>query len=126
MAGRPALYQTPEELQHKVDEYLETFDLSQRTVTGLALFLGFESRQSLYDYEQDSQFSYIIKKAKLNIEHAYEMRLNNGNCTGAIFALKNMGWKDKTEQDLNVRTPAGITVNYNLQPGNEPLNDDSD
>lgn len=108
MAGRPALYNSPEELQEKVNQYLEEVDLSQRTVTGLALFLGFESRQSLYDYEQDSQFSYIIKKAKLNIEHAYEMRLNNGNCTGAIFALKNMGWKDKTEQDLKVE--GGVTV----------------
>jgi hypothetical protein len=27
----------------------------------------------------------------------YEKSLRQNNCTGAIFALKNFGWKDKTE-----------------------------
>jgi hypothetical protein len=26
--------------------------------------------------------------------------LYNGQCTGAIFALKNMGWSDKTQTEL--------------------------
>jgi hypothetical protein len=32
-----------------------------------------------------------------------------------------MGWKDK--QEMDVRTPEGIIINYNRQPGNEPLAD---
>jgi hypothetical protein len=32
------------------------------TITGLALFLGFESRNSLYDYESKEEFSGIIKR----------------------------------------------------------------
>lgn len=43
----------------------------------------------------------------------------------AIFWLKNRQkdkWRDK--QEVDVRTPEGITVRYNLQPGNQPLPDD--
>ena len=58
------------------------------TMTGLALFLGFCSRQSMYDYEEKSQFSYTIKRARTFIECEYEKMLHNGQCTGAIFALK--------------------------------------
>lgn len=119
--GRPRKYNTAEELQEAIDAYFE--ETKDVTITGLALFLGFESRQSLYDYAEQEQFSYIIKRAKFKVEHAYELRLiNSSSPTGAIFALKNMGWKDKTEREIT--TPQGITVNYNTQPGNLPLNDD--
>lgn len=42
----------------------------------------------------------------------------------AIFWLKNRQkdkWRDK--QEIDHRTPDGLTVNYNRQPGNEPLED---
>ncbi len=58
---------------------------------------GFETRQSFYDYEKRDGFSYIIKRARLFIEKEYEENLSIGNTTGAIFALKNMGWFDKQE-----------------------------
>jgi len=41
-------------------------------------------------------FSYIIKNAMLVVENSYEMSGNNFD----IFALKNMGWKDKHETDI--------------------------
>lgn len=41
---------TDKELQSAIDEYFET-NPDKPTVTGLAYFLGFESRQSLYDYK---------------------------------------------------------------------------
>lgn len=116
--GRPRHYDTEDELQTAVDNYFEhikgekhkSFDdkvntgeewarhPEPATVTGLALFLGFESRQSVYDYEANGQFSYIIKNARLRVECEYEKRLSTAQSpTGAIFALKNMGWKDKSE-----------------------------
>lgn len=129
--GRPPLFDNPEALQSKVDEYFiwvlgerewvvnDSGEREERvkraachtTVTGMALFLGFESRQSIYDYEERGDFSYIIKKARMKVEDAYEQRLHGTTPTGAIFALKNMGWKDKTEQDLNVQGQLGITWN---------------
>ena len=104
MAGQPAYYSTAEELQSAIDDYLESDDCDF-TITGLALSLGFCSRQSFYDYEERPEYSYTIKKARLHIEHSYEKGLRSKDAGGAIFALKNMGWKDKTEHDNNHNFP---------------------
>lgn len=117
--GRPAVYATPEELIEEVKAYFDYCKITpeKATITGLTLYLGFSSRSSLDDYtDRNNEFSYIIKRAKLAVENSYEL----SGQTFDIFALKNMGWRDKTETDL--RLPDGMTVNYNNQPGNEPLN----
>lgn len=93
--GRPALFTDVNKLMESIDEYFENY--SPITITGLALHLGFESRQSFYDYEKNEVFSYVIKRARLRVESMYEEKLLGNNCTGPIFALKNMGWTDKTE-----------------------------
>ncbi len=69
----------------------------QPNITNLALFLGFDSRQSFYDYGNIEEFSYTIKRARLAIENYYEDHLLGDSATGAIFALKNFGWNDKTQ-----------------------------
>jgi len=86
----------------KYFEYCEENDLNL-TMTGLSLYLGFQSLQSLFDYEnKDEACSYIIKKARVVIEMSYEHQLTDGYNAGAIFALKNFKsiWKDKTEQEV--------------------------
>jgi len=115
--GRPPIFDTNEELQSKIEEYFEkglkkrtvligkapnqqAIEIEVPTITGLALYLGFESRQSFYDYEKREGFSYTIKRARTIIEQEYEEQLQHGSTTGAIFALKNMGWTDKIEQTL--------------------------
>ncbi|WP_338876948.1 terminase small subunit [Spirosoma sp. SC4-14] len=67
------------------------------TWTKLALYLGFESRQSLTDYAKKEAFSYPIKRALLVIESLYEDGLWSSSPAGVIFALKNLGWVDKSE-----------------------------
>ena len=104
MAGRPATFESPEELEEAVDAYFEPTNenilfVSPKTIAGLAYHLGFESRQSFYDYEKREGYSYIIKRARLRIETIYEEQLSGKNPTGSIFALKNMGWTDKQEID---------------------------
>jgi hypothetical protein len=96
MAGRPRIYDNVDELDKAIRLYLSK-NKTKLTVTGLALHLGFESRQSFYDYEKDGEFSYTIKKARLTIEAFYEENLLSRNAPGAIFALKNFGWSDKQE-----------------------------
>lgn len=110
--GRPPFYNTPEEFEAKVIEYFahppmkairagnEMVEIPVPTVTGLALHLGFESRQSFYDYEVKPGFAYTVKKARTLIERHYEEIMQSGNNAGAIFALKNFGWKDRTETDF--------------------------
>lgn len=97
--GRPAVYESPEQMQADVDIYFSQD--GKKTMTGLALALGFDSRQSLYDYQKKEEFSYIINKALLRIENQYEENLQGNNVAGSIFVLKNMGWKDKSETELS-------------------------
>ena len=127
LGGRPPHYKTPEELQVKIDEYFEYIqgekgdpidavvdgkviqvvnwirEPEPATITGLCLFLGFESRQSFHDYGERDGFSYTIKKARLRIENEYEKNAQFAKTpTFHIFALKNLGWLDKQVIDQNV------------------------
>ncbi|MBO4295122.1 MAG: hypothetical protein J5896_06775, partial [Alphaproteobacteria bacterium] len=45
----------------------------------------------------DDVYFSLIKKAKLRVQHAYEKRLIKRGNSGDVFALKNFGWSDKTE-----------------------------
>ena len=104
-SGKPSKYDSPKELMGKVNEFFEHCleDKEKATITGLALYLGFCTRKSLDDYENKSEeYLYIIKRSKLAVEHSYEL---NGQ-TIDIFALKNMGWIDKSEVDHNVNIPS--------------------
>lgn len=99
-AGRPAMFDTVEDLQQAVDRYFECIEEDGKrkpTISGLAHYLGFESRQSIYDYGERDGYSYIIKKAVLFIESIHEENLFSTSCTGSIFWLKNRGWKDNYE-----------------------------
>lgn len=101
LPGRPRLFASPEEFDAKVLAYqahcLETKE--PVTWTGLALFMGFSSRASIDEYLKYDGFSYSVKRAKAFVEYEYEKRLCGDKPTGAIFALKNFGWFDKTEVD---------------------------
>ena len=99
--GRPRLYESPEDFDAKVLEYHQYCKTEQEPVTwtGLALFLGFSSRQSIDEYAKYDGFSDSVKKAKTLVEWEYEKRLIQGHPAGPIFALKNMGWSDKQEID---------------------------
>lgn len=100
MTGRPRKYQSPEDFDAVVDEYVQAREESGKPITwtGLALALGFANRSSIDEYAEYEGFSYSVKRAKAIVEEAYEQRLAGSNPTGSIFALKNMGWRDK--QDL--------------------------
>lgn len=107
MLGRPPIWDDAEKFAQAVDDYFSDPDINH-SWTGLAIHLGFESRQSLEDYKKKPGFSYPIKKALLRIEEKYENGLFGKNPAGSIFALKNFGWKDKQE----VEQSGGITIKY--------------
>lgn len=121
--GRPAKYKTPEELQEAINTYFESganerivhaanseYRVKAYSVTGLALFLGFNDRQSIYDYKNRSDdFSCIIKKAITRIAQYYEENLTFGKSpTGAIYWLNVHGWNDnkkdndQSNKDINI------------------------
>jgi hypothetical protein len=70
------------------------------TITGLAFFLGFNSRQAFDDYEANGRLAHILKRGRLGIEVEYEKKLHQQPASGAIFALKNMGWNEKADSKL--------------------------
>ena len=113
MAGRPPKYETSDQLQEAIDSYWESLGENKPTITGLALHLGFESRQSFYKYEQDGEFCYTIKAARLKVESIYESNLHGGAAAGSIFALKNFGWSDK--QEIEHSGPLTINVVYDAK-----------
>jgi hypothetical protein len=118
--GQPPKYETPEQLQAKIDEYfLKGMNMrkvvvgppnakrievmAMPTITGLVLYCGFCDRNSFYMLEKLPDFTNTIKSARTRIEQNYEEELISGLGAGAIFALKNFGWVDRTEIDHNVK-----------------------
>lgn len=149
-AGHPPKYKTPADLQVACDNYFKWIEgeyepkvhgagsdsewteqicirLPERPmITGLVLFLGFVSRQSLTDYQDrpprgNKGFSDVIKRARSRVEMAYEAALSGTTPTGSIFALKNMGWQDKTVIDNNMN--GSLSLKFETDGANEPLPD---
>ena len=130
--GRPPMFNTAEEMQVKIDEYFELLYVEDKdkdtskhfdntpTITGLALYLGFSCRQSMYEYEEKGEFTDTVKKARARVENWYEKCLLTRNATGPIFALKNQGWRDKqeVEQSTKVTMMNDIVINDQVKKYN--------
>ena len=99
--ARPRIIKTPQAFDRLAKKYFESCRKEKRrpTLTGLVLALGLSSRQSLDDYQGREGFIDSVKRAKLRIEEAYEDRLDGSSPAGAIFALKNFGWSDRSQLD---------------------------
>jgi len=115
--GRPPIYDESKEsdiekLKEKCESYFNTLkELQPPTITGLTLHLGFESKNTLYEYAKNQVFSDFIKRAITKIEQYHEETAAGGEkCTGNIFILKNMGWHDTVKQDV---TTGGEKINTN-------------
>ena len=101
------IFKTPEEMKEKIDDYFNKTAPEEITITGLCLHLGM-NKDTFYEYNKRDKFKDITESARLRVENSYELSLRKYGRTGDIFALKNFGWKDKTEvensgeQNLNV------------------------
>ena len=116
--GRPPMYSNAEELRERIEAYFisiwdeDNKEWSRRPmIVDLALFLGFADKMSLYEYAKKKEFTYPIKRALSMVESEYENMLESRASTGAIFALKNMRWKDKTEVE---QTTKDVTNEINV------------
>lgn len=121
--GAPPKYRSVKAMQEKIDAYFEACkgkpfvdengepmrnkngyiiydDKKPPTVTGLALALGFASRQALLNYQNKPEFNDTITRAKTRCEQYAEERLyDKDGSGGAQFSLRaNFGWQDKPEQ----------------------------
>lgn len=121
-------YKSPEEMQEVIDRYFDEcagkpltddeghvlldkygspviIGAKPPTVTGLALALGFTSRQALLNYQGKKQFVDTVTRAKSRIEEYTEARLfDRDGAKGAIFSLAHnfKGWKEKDDTNEDV------------------------
>lgn len=113
--GQPPIYTDPNVLANKIAEYLDWEDENRAltakkqgngiyTIEGCALFLGFATRESFYDYEKRTpEFFYVLNRFRLFMTHWNAQKLYNGvSFAGSQFWLKNWGgYKDESEQNIN-------------------------
>lgn len=135
-SGRPLMYKTKEELQEKIDAYFEACQgvpltdangdvmVNKRgeimyvgekplTITGLALALGFNSRQALLNYQGRKEFNDTITRAKARVEQYAEERLfDKDGANGAKFSLANNfeGWKEKQQIEADISSEVNINI----------------
>lgn len=97
--GRPKKFKSKADIKKKIDAYFKECKEADQplTITGLALALD-TNRETLCRYAKDEEFYDTIKRAKTIVENFAEKRLFSTTPTGAIFALKNFGWKDRPEE----------------------------
>jgi hypothetical protein len=93
------------------------------TLTGLALFLGFTSRQYFDDCESKGKFSQALKRGRLRIEAEYERRLHEHYTSGPIFALKSLGWNDGKNTEAPVSRSLNIKI---IETGPKPANSEKE
>jgi hypothetical protein len=90
------------------------------TLAGLALYLGFNSREDFDYYENKGKFANVLKRGRLRIETEYEKKLHQQSSAGAIFALKSMGWNEREDSKLNTEDiPKSIAIKI-LESGPAP------
>ena len=118
-AGKKAKYGTPQEMQKKIDEYFSKYENREPltdskgkvlqdkdgnvvykggmpTSSGLALHLGFFSRNALFEYAQKPTFRDVITLARLKLQSFWEPLLATKNYQGAKYFCSNMndGWQE--------------------------------
>lgn len=114
-----ARYGKPQDLEKKINEYFAKYENMEPlkdknglpivgkdgrivyseglpTSSGLAYFLGFNSRSSLWDYAQKPTFADVINKARLRLQTFWEPLLSSSNFQGARYMLSNLAdnWQD--------------------------------
>lgn len=109
------MYKTAEVMQEAIDLYFLKCDENKRpyTITGLALALGFTSRQALLNYQGRKEFVDTITRAKARVEaYAEESLYFPGSANGAKFSLANNfeGWKEKKEIEADVKQDVTICI----------------
>mgnify|MGYP001597891060 CR=1 FL=1 len=115
--GQPPKYRSVAKFQAKIDEYFESiYDkdknkwLRPPTVSGMAIFLGFVDRRSMYHYRDKDEFYAPVKRAIGMVEAYNEEQTAKGRgAAGNIFILKNFGWTDR--QEVTNVGDVGITWN---------------
>lgn len=114
-SGFKGKYASAKALEHAVNLYFDKKFAEEKALTmaGLALSLGFTSRNALLRYEEKGEdFADVIETARTRIEEwKNELLIEGGrNVNGIVFDLKNHhGYSDRIEQKTVVETGDSLT-----------------
>ena len=132
-SGAPRKWKSAKAMQKAIDAYFESckgtplvidgdvatdkygrpiiLDEKPPTVTGLALALGFASRQALINYQDRPEFNDTVTRAKSRCEEYAESRLyDKDGANGAKFSLGcNFGWREVSETKISA-DPVKIVI----------------
>jgi hypothetical protein len=89
----------PSKFENKVHRYFEQDP--PYTFAGLYLYLGV-SESKYKRLKKDPEYRDAIDYAHAKMQEQYEQKLMTTSPTGAIFALKNMGWSDTAKIEMAV------------------------
>jgi hypothetical protein len=110
--ARPRTINSPKQFDKLANAYFRECEANNEPIllTGLIRAVGLSSRSALDEYERREGFLYSVKKAKLRCEEDYEKCLRSVSPSGAIFALKNFGWKDLQQQSVELSGGVDMSV----------------
>ena len=143
--GKKPRYKDPKEIQEKVDAYFKEgegkplLDLEGQpvmdrwgnpiiygskppTVTGLALALGFKTRQGLLRYQAKKEFEDVILEAKSRVEEFNEQQLfTRDGAKGAQFSLAHnfSGWQNEKPEE---KTGPSVSIINDIPQGTVNVN----
>lgn len=122
-----AKYTSVKDLARMSEAYFNHCDQNKEpyTVSGLAYYLGFQSRESLIDYQEKHKFGFAVKRAKLRIQGQLEkwLYIPGRPTIGLIFSLKNnFGWKDQQE----IKQSGSIDIRVIAIPARKEENENID
>lgn len=117
----PVISLTPAQLIERVVQYFVRCDLEKRfyTVPGLAFYIGFCSRDEMFEYlnsDSNSANVYVIKRAMMHIEaeRVVDMLYGGGMMAGHKLDLAtNFNYNDAGKKGNDQPAPTNITVNNN-------------
>ncbi len=111
MYSRRPRFQDKEELKERIDLFYDMCECLNIpvTYTGLMLVLGLNKNQlSVLRYHPE--YGELVSAAIASVEFFYESKLSEGKPVGAIFALKNFGWSDRTDVAIADSDPQKVAM----------------
>lgn len=113
----PLKVETPAKFDKAVEEYVAHEEKEGRgdklTISGALLWMGIYDQGTLAAYAKRAGFAPSVKKLRAIIRACYEARMHSTQPTGAIFALKNMGWSDRISASLE--NPDGSPMKLTME-----------
>lgn len=96
----PMKYKNPKVLEKKIEAYFNDTEFSKYTISGICLYLRI-NKDTFYEYGKRDGYKEIIEFARLRIENSYEMDFREKGRSADIFAMKNFGWSDHSNDVEN-------------------------